>query len=76
MRLNDTRAIASRSLNGGNTSCPDAGEALTARRNIPGMLRNTYIDEEGDVGGHYVPEPSAGGEGLRSATMYLKNGKL
>ena len=75
-RLNDTRAIVSRPIEGGNHSCPDAGAAMTARRNIPGMLRNSYYDEKGDLAGHLVPEPGVGGEGLRSAVMCLKGGKM
>ena len=49
---------------------------MTARRNIPGMLRNSYYDEKGDLAGHLVPEPGVGGEGLRSAVMCLKGGKM
>lgn len=57
-------------------ACPDAGEAVTARRALPGVMQYSYEGDSMDRVGHSRPHPDAGSETLRSATMYLKNGKL
>ena len=66
-RLNDTEAISSRPLKGGNQACPDAGEAQTARR---GELARTYSDEGMDRTGR-TGSPNAGVESGKAALGYL-----
>ena len=69
-RLNDTAAIASRRIDGGNSADPDVSGFRAARGTRPGLYDLT-VNERGEVGMSRVPEPSAGSECLRGATAYL-----
>ena len=74
-RLSDTKALSSKGIRGGDTSCPDAGRAITARMAIPGALQYSYGAEGLDL----VPVPprgGVGGEGLRGAVMILTEGQI
>jgi hypothetical protein len=75
-RLNDTEAIVRRMAPKDPSACPDAGKAITTRMAIPGVLQYAYDDERGDMAYCPRPEPSAGGEGLRSAVMALTGGQV
>jgi hypothetical protein len=72
-RLSDTAAIARKPLKGGNSACPDAGRAITARCAIPGQLQYSYGGDSGDI--EYRAEPGVGPQGLRSAVMVLNGGR-
>lgn len=41
---------------------PDAGRAVTARRDIPGRMQYSYDWDEGDIVGKSRPHPDAGCE--------------
>ena len=69
-RLNDTAALASRRIAGGETSNPDVSGFRAARGVRPGQYDVT-VSELGVPGLRVAPEPSAGSECLRGATAYL-----
>ena len=69
-RLNDTAALASRRIAGGETSNPDVSGFRAARGTRPGNYDVT-VNELGVPGLNRVAEPSAGSECLRGATAYL-----
>ena len=66
-RLNDTAAIASRLLRGGDTSSPDAGAARMCR----GVRAANAMLCEPSMGTPGVRSADAGSESLRGATAYL-----
>ncbi len=72
-RLNDTKAISSRPLHEGNTSCPDHGEAVVHRMRPKRGEREDWWDEDKKEFVPHVPRPQtdAGSESLRGAVMYL-----
>ena len=85
-RLNDTRASVDTPLHscagdplraksgerGNYPPCPDGGMAITARRNIPGMMQYAYADEAGDaVYGVNRKTADVGSESLKGAMMVL-----
>jgi len=65
--LNDTAGLRAQGLRGGDTPSPDAGEAWLGRRAVPGRATVVVGREGYEVRSR--PEPSAGSESLRGATL-------
>lgn len=65
--LNDTTALCSQGLRGGDTPSPDAGEARLGRRAIPGTASVVVSREGYEVRSR--AEPSVGSESLRGAAL-------
>ena len=69
--LNNTSALRTMRLHGGDSVCPDAGAAQGRRSARVGEVSVELDARSGEISLRLRPEPSAGGESLRGATMYL-----
>jgi len=69
-RLNDTAALASRRISGGESSNPDVSGFQAGRGIRPGMYDLT-VNERGEGTLRQVPGPDVGSECLRGAAAYL-----